>query len=89
MLIKNKIVKPKVENPDTQIRHEKGVRSMRNLNQEYDRRSNQELFYVFGFKNNVQFCEGTARTKADAQSRIEQLKLDKFDKYTKLSITVG
>ena len=28
MLIKHKTVKPKVENPDTQIRHEKGVRSM-------------------------------------------------------------
>ena len=30
MLIKNKIVKQKVENPDTQIRHEKGVRNMAN-----------------------------------------------------------
>ena len=59
------------------------------IREEYKRRINERLFYVFGFKNNVQFCEGTARTKADACSRIVQLKLDTFDVYSKLGITLG
>ena len=29
------------------------------IREEYKRRINERLFYVFGFKNNVQFCEGT------------------------------
>lgn len=59
------------------------------IKEEYKRRSGEKLFYVFGFKNNVQFCEDTPRTKAGAFSRIEQLKLDTFDTYTKLGITIG
>ena len=90
MLIKNKTVKPKVENPDTQIRHEKGVRNMAiedTIRKDLLRRKNQEIFHVFGFKNNVQFCEHKGKTLEEAKQRMEQLKLD--DRYTELGITVS
>ena len=57
------------------------------INKHLLRRKNDSIFHVFGFKNNVQFCEFEGKTLEEAKQRKEQLKLDK--RYTDLGITVS